>query len=234
MESETTWIFLCRSSRRSASKPIRRRFGCREEFGAAGAFQLPLMGFVAKRKPHPGTGLIEWRSRSMLPSNPPYLAAPVERAGLLQLRRAWNRRPPQPLHDRHCLANTATSANSTHPAVLASQARTFHEPCNVHSPDGGFSGGTTGSILTSRTTSQDSGHSPQGVLRLNWRELLFGEAAGIMHMMRVSFQEKLLHLDAEVARNKVARCSFSGEISRCRRRESLPPCRSYSGLGRVK
>jgi hypothetical protein len=109
------------------------------------------------------------------------------------------------------------SANSTHPAVLASQARTFHELCNVHSPDGGFSGGTTGSILTSRTTSQDSGHSPQGVLRLNWLELLFGEAARIMHMMRVSVQEKLLHLDAEVARNKVARCSFSGEISGCGR-----------------
>ena len=162
MESETTWIFSCRSSRRSTSKTIRRRFGCRKEFGAAGAFQLGLMGFVAKRKPHPGTGLIEWRSRSMLPSNPPYLAAPVERAGLLQLRRAWNRRPPQPLHDRHCLANTASSASSTLPAAFAFHTRTFHEHCNVHSLDRGFSGGTTGSILTSRTTSQDSAHSPQG------------------------------------------------------------------------
>jgi predicted DNA-binding protein (UPF0251 family) len=55
------------------------------------------------------------------------------------------------------------------------------------------------------------------VLRLNWRELLFGEAARIMDMMRVSFQEKLLHLDAEVARNKVAMCSFSREISGCGR-----------------
>jgi hypothetical protein len=108
---------------------------------------------------------------------------------LLQLRWAWNRRPPQPLHDRHCLANTAASANSILPAVFAFHVRTFHAHCNAHSPDGGFSGGTTGSILTSRTTSQDSGHSPQGVLRLNWRERLFGEAGVLCHTMPVEFQE---------------------------------------------
>ena len=139
-----------------------------------------------------------------------HTAAPTKRASLLQLRRAWNRRPPQPLHDRHCLANTAASASSTLPAAFAFHARTFHEHCNVHSLNGGFSGGTTGSILTSRTTSQDSGHSPQGVLRLNWRELLFGEAARIMHMMRVSFQENLLHLDAEVARQQSSEVQFLG------------------------
>jgi hypothetical protein len=54
------------------------------------------------------------------------------------------------------------------------------EHCNVHSPDGGFSGWTTGGILTSQHTSGDSAHSPQGVLPLKWRELFFEVAGRIM------------------------------------------------------
>lgn len=80
----------------------------------------------------------------------------------------------------HCLATPAASASSILPAAFAFHARTFHEHCSVHSLDGGFSGATTGSILMSRPTSQDSDHSPQGVLRLKWWEQLFGEAGRIM------------------------------------------------------
>jgi hypothetical protein len=80
----------------------------------------------------------------------------------------------------HCLATPAASASSILPAAFAFHARTFHEHCSVHSLDGAFSGATTGSILMSRPTSQDSGHSPQGVLRLKWWEQLFGEAGRIM------------------------------------------------------
>jgi len=39
MELETTWISSCRRSRRSAFKPILRRFGCREGLWSAEAFQ---------------------------------------------------------------------------------------------------------------------------------------------------------------------------------------------------
>jgi len=72
------------------------------------------------------------------------------------------------------------SASSILPIAFAFHPHTFHEHCNLDSLSGGFSKGITGSILTSCTTSQESGHLPQGVLRLNWRELLFGEAERIM------------------------------------------------------
>jgi len=88
--------------------------------------------------------------------------------------------PPLPFHDLHWRANPATSASSTLPAAVASQLRTFHEHRRLHNLDCGFSAGTTGSISNSRQTSGDTVHSPQDVLRLKWRELLFEEARRIM------------------------------------------------------
>ena len=67
---------------------------------------------------------------------------------MLQLRRARNRRPQQRLHEPPFSGNSVPSANSILPAVFAFLVRTFHAHCNAHSPDGGFSGGTT---VTSRT-----------------------------------------------------------------------------------
>ena len=103
-------------------------------------------GNPADRGVTASSGLIEWGLTQHLGSNllsplPP----PVKRAGLLQLRRDGNRRPPQPAPDYPCGTNMFASASSTLPAVPASQPRTFHELCNVHSLNGGFSEGTTGS-----------------------------------------------------------------------------------------
>src|SRR3954470_13489477 len=47
MESETTWIFLCRSSTLSACKPILRRFGCPEALGSAWSVSEAPESFVA-------------------------------------------------------------------------------------------------------------------------------------------------------------------------------------------
>jgi hypothetical protein len=89
------------------------------------------------------------RSRSG-PNQPSSFAAPTNWAGLLQLHWVWNRGAAQPLREHPFLSNSAASASSTLAAVLAFEARTFQELCNVRSLDGGFSEGTTGNILTSR------------------------------------------------------------------------------------
>lgn len=96
-----------------------------------------------------------------------------------EFHRAWNPRPQAPLRGPRCQGSAPAFARSIPPGVFAFHARGFHEHCNVHNADYGFAAAKKGSIVTSRPTSGDSGHLPQGVLRPRW-ELLFGEAGRIM------------------------------------------------------
>jgi hypothetical protein len=69
----------------------------------------------------------------------------------------------------------------------------FDEHCNVHSPDGGFSGGITGStseVSSSRPLSQDSGQSPHGCCVSTGGNCSSKRRNGLCHRMRVLFQQK--------------------------------------------
>jgi len=114
---------------------------------------------------------------SVASKKPSSSLAPFPEWADLQRPRNWS--PPLPLHERHCWGNEAASASSTLPAVCVSHPQPFREH-NVHSPNGGFAGGTTDSILTARSTSQHSVRSRWGVLRLKWRELILEAARPIM------------------------------------------------------
>src|ERR1019366_6853892 len=85
----------------------------------------------------------------------------------------------------------AASANSTLPAAFASPLRTFHEHCKVDSPDGGFSGGTTGStsnLAGSRAHLAGFRSFASPVWRPR-RELLFGEVDVLCHTTGVTLIE---------------------------------------------
>lgn len=58
-----------------------------------------------------------------------------------------------------------------------------------------------------------STHSPQGVLRLNWRELLFGKAGRIMPYDAGAVSRRFeLHLDAQrLQETELRGCRFSGK-----------------------
>lgn len=127
------------------------------------------------------------------------------------------------------------SASSILPVAFAFHPRTFHEHCNIDSLSGGFSKGITGSILTSCPTSQESGHLPQGVLRLNWRELLFGEAERIMPHDADVVSIKLGHIGcAEIAAAAASCCNADSNPhhpkgrANCSLQDLLPPRQSVA------
>lgn len=111
------------------------------------------------------------------------------------------------------------------PAAFASQLHTLYELRKLRNLDGGFSAGATGGISNSRPTSVDRGHSPQRVLRLKRRELLFGEAGGIMaHNEGVGSKTNGPSVDARRSPNM----RFSISMVKC----LCDQFRGYRGCGR--
>ena len=130
--------------------------------------------------------VVSIRSRSIGSNQSSSFGAQTTWAGLLELRRVWNRSAAQPLRQHPFLSNSAASPNSILPAVLASEPRTVRELCNLYNLDGGFSGGTTGSISTSRRPRRDSPVRLQGCCvssggdRSSERRTYYGTQSGWM------------------------------------------------------
>jgi hypothetical protein len=92
--------------------------------------------------------------------------------------RAWSPGPLAPLRGLRGQARAAALARLIPPGVFAFHARGFHEHCNAHNADYGFSAAKKGRIVSSRRPRGIQATASGGVAS-TWA-LLFGEAGRIM------------------------------------------------------